>query len=197
MTSRRTVGSLALALLVQGASGCSYLFMERAPEVVAAPEYPVHCTSSRAAPIIDTIYAASAGLEGVLFAVMPTCGSTPDEGCVDSGTKAALVALSAVEAAVVAVAAKQGFDSAKRCERVKDLNARCITGREDACRALNSSWTPSRRAPATEWQPAGPGAPPVDAPVPGVPGCTKDVDCKGTRVCERGVCVEPGARPAP
>jgi hypothetical protein len=36
----------------------------------------------------------------------------------------------------------------------------------------------------------------AEAPVPSAPasaGCSKDVDCKGTRVCERGACVEPGA----
>jgi NDP-sugar pyrophosphorylase family protein len=26
--------------------------------------------------------------------------------------------------------------------------------------------------------------------------CTKDVDCKGERVCEKGVCVDPGSSPA-
>jgi hypothetical protein len=43
-----------------------------------------------------------------------------------------------------------------------------------------------------------PAAPHADAPASSAPpsaGCTKDVDCKGTRVCERGMCVEPSTMP--
>ena len=32
---------------------------------------------------------------------------------------------------------------------------------------------------------------------PVLAGCTKDTDCKGTRICEEGICVEGGALPAP
>ncbi len=35
------------------------------------------------------------------------------------------------------------------------------------------------------------------APAPGTAGCTKDVDCKGDRVCSRGECVDPPGPPAP
>ncbi len=189
--------AVSLALLFH-ASGCSYLFMERAPDVVPTPDYPVQCTSSRLAPAVDTVYAASFAAGAAIFALMPRCSTGPDgtDSCVDSGAKTALVGTYAALAVATGVIAHRGFEAANACQRVKNLNVLCITGREDACRALNSQWTPRRTAPpgGGEWQPAGP---PVDVPVPGAAGCTKDVDCKGTRVCERGVCVEPGARPGP
>ena len=36
-------------------------------------------------------------------------------------------------------------------------------------------------------------APPPARPSPSPPGCTKDTDCKGDRVCNAGACVEPPA----
>ena len=198
MTSRSASRLGVLALVVHLGSGCSWIFMERPPDVVAAPDYPVQCTSSRAAPIIDAVYAGSMALGGVMFAAMSTCSggsTTSQEGCVDAGAKAAMVGAYAAAAVVTAVAASQGLKAARRCDDLKSLNALCITGHEDACRKLNSAWTPSRRPePPGGWQREAP----VDTPVPGAAGCTRDVDCKGSRVCERGVCVEPGgARPGP
>lgn len=202
MTPRHALRSLALAALAHAAGGCSYLFMERAPDVVAAPDYPVHCTSSRVAPVADAVYAGSAGFAALMFAAMPRCSddhlNPGARTCSSPAEKAALIAAPAAVAVALGVVARQGFEAASTCDAVKDLNALCITGREDACRALTPRWTPRRPpTPGTEWQPAGPGVPPVDVPVPGGSGCTKDVDCKGTRVCERGACVEPGAKPAP
>jgi hypothetical protein len=200
MRSRTVARAALLAFAAQAATGCSWIFMERAPDPVVAPDYPVQCTSSRVAPIVDSLYAGSMAVGAVVFAAMPTCGgsastsagTTPDS-CVHSGTTLAAAALYAGAAAVYAVAANQGFKSAGRCEDLKGLNALCITGHEDACVKLDPAWTPARRPAPQGWQPvpAAPGVPGVDVPVPAAPGCTRDLDCKGARVCERGVCVEP------
>ena len=39
--------------------------------------------------------------------------------------------------------------------------------------------------------------PPAPAPAPPAGGCTKDTDCKGDRVCQRGECVDPTPTPTP
>jgi hypothetical protein len=207
---RSAIRVAALAFLLQLTSGCSWAFMKKPPESVAAPDYPVECTSSRAAPVIDTICAGYFAVNTLVLAGAKTCDSAaPGEACVESGSKGGGIALSVGLAALCAISAGSGYGRASKCQDVKNTNALCITGNEVACRQLNPSWQPRRppgapapqgaAPPAPYGQPVAPApvAPGVDTPVPSAGGCTRDVDCKGTRVCERGVCVEPGTRPAP
>jgi len=181
-----------LASILQTSSGCSWAFMQRPPEVVATPSYPVDCTSSRAAPVLDTVCAGYFALNTVVLAGLRTCSNSAYyESCVQPGAKAGGLAVSTGLAVLCALSAGSGYGSAGRCEAIKTMNALCITGNEDACRQLNSSWTPARRPTAPLAAEPASAAPPVEW------GCAKDVDCKGSRVCERGVCVEPGAKPGP
>ena len=63
--------------------------------------------------------------------------------------------------------------------------------------ALNNPAAPPRSGPskpgASGTPTAAPPPPPPPPPTaaPGKPGCAKDTDCKGNRVCERGQCVAP------
>jgi hypothetical protein len=185
-----------LASILQASSGCSWAFMQRPPEVVATPSSPVDCTSSRAAPVLDTICAGTFALSTVVLAGMSTCSNSGYyEFCIDQGTMAGVLAVPAGLAVLCGLSAGSGYGAARRCEGVKTMNALRITGNEDACRQLNSSWTPGRRSTTPAATEPAWAAPPVDVPVGG--GCTKDVDCKGTRVCQRGVCVDPGAKRGP
>jgi hypothetical protein len=60
-----------------------------------------------------------------------------------------------------------------------------FTARAYRCEALASPPPAALQAPATT-PPAEPGIEP-----PAAPGCSKDVDCKGDRICEAGACVNP------
>jgi hypothetical protein len=165
--------------------------MQKPPETVMAPNYPVECTTSRAAPVLDTICSGYFVANAVVLAGMKSCDDAGfGESCVESSTKTGGIILSAGLAALCAVSAGSGYGTATKCEAIKTQNAMCITGDEAACKKLNSAWTPPLKVPA-----AAVVAPAEPAPASG--GCSKDTDCKGSRVCQQGVCVEPAPRPAP
>ena len=145
-------------------SGCSWAFMHRAPQTVEAPNYPVECTSSRAAPALDTICAGYFVVNGLVLATRTSCDqASPGQSCVESGTKTGGILLSAGLATLCAVSAGTGYGNANRCEAVKSANALCITGNEAACRQLNPRWSPPLKLPAAESAP-GPAPTPLPAP---------------------------------
>lgn len=166
-------------------TGCSWLFMTKPPHVVAAPNAPVDCTTSRAAPVLDTICSSYFVVNGIyLIAVKDCADAFAGETCASSGTKAGGAVLSGALALVCGLSAASGYGDAGRCEKIKDDNALCIAGDVNACRVLRPGWMPPDRRPP-------PAAAPPPAPSEPVPGCSKDTDCKGNRICERGACVEP------
>lgn len=197
MTSRVAI----LATALQLATGCSWAFMQKAPEPVAAPNYPVDCTASRAAPVLDTICAGYFVANGIYLASQKTCDQAAfGETCVDSGTKTGGILLSAGLATLCAVSAGSGYGNAKRCEGVKSENALCITGDEAACKRLNATWQPPLKLPPSAMVLPAAAPAPVGAeaiPPVGTPGCSKDADCKGDRICEKGTCVSPPPKAAP
>jgi hypothetical protein len=187
--------SLLVVVLAWSLSGCSWAFMNRAPEPVAAPNYPVDCTDSRAAPVLDTICSGYFVVNGLVIAGAKSCDSAlPGESCIESGAKTAGVIGSLALAALCGFSAGSGFGYASKCTSVKATNSLCITGNEDACKKLNPAWTPPLKVPAAAAAPAAAGAATwTDS------GCAKDTDCKGNRVCDKGTCVDPPpkAEPAP
>jgi len=165
--SLRLAGALTLLAFTSG--GCSWIFMSKAPEPVAAPNYPVECTSSRAAPVLDAICAGYFVANGIFLAAAESCDSASfGETCYDSSAKTAGIALSAGLAAVCAFSSASGFKTATSCGKVKSLNALCITGDLAACQALRPGWVPPGAAPAQRpdaWSvPPAPPAPPVAPP---------------------------------
>ena len=159
-------------------SGCSWLFMTKAREPVAVPNTPVDCTSSRVAPGFDVAGVAYFVVNGIVILSRPDCGSASfGETCWESSAKAAGTILSVALAGTYLASAITGFKSADRCEQVKDLNAQCISGNESSCHQLNPSW-----APGVGWPPPAPAE---------TPGCFKDTDCKGSRICVSSMCVDP------
>jgi hypothetical protein len=162
----RLVG--ALTLLAFGNGGCSWLFMSSAPEPVLAPSSPIECTSSRAAPVLDSICAGYFVANGIFWAAADSCSDVASGDCYESSTKSSGIAISAGLAALCAFSAVSGFRSSGRCGQVKGLNALCITGDVAACQALRPGFTPSG------WTPAQPrpdpwGAPPAPPPPPQAP----------------------------
>ena len=80
--TRRPVSRLALLLLLsQLASGCSLAFMNKAQEPVVAPNYPVDCTSSMAAPVLDSICAGYFVANGIYWASQTACDGNGYQVC--------------------------------------------------------------------------------------------------------------------
>ncbi len=191
--------------------------MNKAQEPIAAPNYPVDCTSSRAAPVLDVICAGYFVLNTAVLAGAKTCDSAaPGEACVASGTKSGGMLLSAGLALLCGGSAGSGFGNASKCEQVKNFNALCITGDEASCKKLNPAWVPPMKFPAqASTAPAGAvpaaavvpaaadpasAAPAAAGPAsPAVPtaGCSRDTDCKGDRICVQGACAEPAPKAPP
>src|SRR3954468_15871086 len=99
------------ATLVVGlyASGCSYMFMQKAPEVVAAPNYPLDCTTSTAAPILDVICASYFVINGGVILAAKDCSTASfGESCLTGGQKAGGVLISAGLAALCGFSAGSG-----------------------------------------------------------------------------------------
>ena len=131
LTSSFVLGTLAASLATSG-TGCSWLYMTRAPSPVPSPERPVECTTSRFAPIADSAYAVfAAAAGGAVLAGTSSC----DQYCAG-----AFVAVSF--AALLAASAVSGFHDASRCDDVRALNALCIKGDVASCRRLDGGWVP-------------------------------------------------------
>jgi hypothetical protein len=142
----RAASCLVAAVFALSGSGCSWAFVQKAPDPVMAPTYPISCTDSKAAPVLDTICAGYFVANGLVWA-----------GSDDEANKGTGVAVSAGFLALCALSAMHGYGATSRCEQVKSLNAMCITGDEAACRSLRPGWTPPQRLPA---------APAIPAPAP-------------------------------
>jgi hypothetical protein len=162
MTNWSMLSTAALLVVALTLGGCSWIFMSKPPEPVVAPNYPVDCTASNAAPILDTICAGYFVANGIFLASYATCpGNYSTSSCIDSGTKTAGIIASASLAVLCGVSAGFGYGYASRCQQTKDLNALCITGDLAACQQLSPGWRPI-------WPPLQQGPPPP-VPVPAVP----------------------------
>jgi len=194
---RRRSSLALLAVLLQSTTGCSFAFMNKAQEPIAVPTYPVDCTSSVAAPVLDAICSGYFVVNAIALAGMKSCDSAaPGEACIASSTKSGGILLSAGLAVLCGVSAGSGFGYASKCEGIKNLNAMCITGNEASCKKLNPAWVAPLKLPAPPPPAADPAgaAPAAVAPAGTNGGCSRDTDCKGERICVQGSCVEPAAK---
>ncbi len=153
---------IALAALVFDLlQGCSFLFVRPPPdleEMGAARIEHVDCTTSRAAPIIDTVIAASYGLSvlGALSVANDTNLTT------DEREYAAGYALGAgLGLALFGWSSRYGWTRTSRCATAQILAQQNLMHARDRA------------------------------------GCGSDSECKGDRVCDAGMCVEPPAARAP
>ena len=177
----------AACLVAALTASCSLAFMNKPHEPVTVPYYPVECTTSRAAPILDVIGTAYFVANGLYLLSREECTAFGSTSCVESGTKVGGALLSAALAITYAASSGVGFTSAAHCDAIKDLNVLCMSGDRSACNKLNPSWVPP---PAGQPWPVAP-APQMSS------GCSKDSDCKGERICVQAICVEPTPRVPP
>src|SRR3954470_5879289 len=99
------------ATLVVGlfAGGCSWMFMQKPPEVVAAPNYPLDCTTSTAAPVLDVICGSYFVINGIYLLSAKDCANAGfNESCLSSGQKAGGFLLSGGLAALCGFSAGAG-----------------------------------------------------------------------------------------
>lgn len=106
----RAVQACALAACaLAGGPGCSFLFVDGPPPNHATSVDPIDCTQSRAAPIIDTIFAGLYGLSAVSTA-------TEHGSASGTGSRAALMlGVAAVELA----SAAHGYANTADCREAK------------------------------------------------------------------------------
>ena len=110
---QRAAGMRAFALLLlPPLSGCSLLFVESPPPSHHQRLRYFDCTSSRLAPIVDTVVATSYGLTGVAMAAY----AADDEV---RGDAVPMVLLPLGVAALFGVSAAHGFSTTSDCEDAK------------------------------------------------------------------------------
>ncbi|MFT3913293.1 MAG: hypothetical protein QM704_04130 [Anaeromyxobacteraceae bacterium] len=204
MHRKATAVLLALTMIPSG--GCSFMFMSRAPDPVPAPNYPVECTSSTAAPVLDSVCTGYFAVNTAVIAGMKDCKDAyAGESCLDG--KGGGMALSLGLGALCLASAVSGFGKAQECQAVKNQNALCITGNVQACGALNPNWRPTVTPAPQPVPPAAPAATPAPVPalapaLPAAPAqrfdglpaganCTATWQCAVGLACPAGVCAAP------
>jgi hypothetical protein len=104
--------ALAIALAT---SGCSLVFVRRVPVDARAPA-PVACSTSRVAPLLDTVCAGVALGGAAAGMVTPACDSA--SGC-GTSLREGLAATALVAATLCTASAVFGYVNAGRCEDVR------------------------------------------------------------------------------
>jgi hypothetical protein len=182
--------AFASMLACLGGAGCSFAFMTKVPDPVAAPDRAVECTASRFAPVLDAVCAGAITFDAVLLAGHPDCNhASPGAACYRNRTAAMLT--DAGLAALCVASSVSGFGRAQRCRAVRLQNALCVGGDDEACRVLSPGWRPAPTAPGPA--PAAPGAAPAqreDGLLEGTP-CTATWQCRIGLACQAGQCAPP------
>jgi hypothetical protein len=162
-------GVTAVSVALQG---CSLLFVE-APPPDHAELRAFDCTSSVAAPVIDTVVA---GFQAVRTAVAVGANDSVYENYPLS--RPADIAFGLGFLALFTGSAIYGYSETGDCRQAnRELQARVNT-------------EPHPYAPPPAYAPAQP----VGAPPPGQM-CSYDTQCKADRVCDAGRCVPPPLQP--
>lgn len=152
-------------ILALCSSGCSFVFVRGPSSTIHTPgigSYVV-CSESRAPPLWDTVFAALsvAGVATATVVATDTYRGTTNNALANASMGGNVALL-----ALFASSAVTGYIKTARCRDAKDSLARQ--------RSQMELQTPH----------------PI-ANLGVVPGCGKDTDCKGTRVCVDGKCVNP------
>ncbi len=176
--SQRVIRHLLAAVVGVALSGCSFVSVQRArpPAKVEDPRAPEECTTSKRAPIVDTVIAA-AGFTAAVVATAAFAEENPDgQGYWIVGLPFyAVGGLSAGSAAY-------GYTTTAQCRRRIALGARCANGDLEACLRRKPGWEPPpgwRAGPTLE-----PRSPP-GAPAPGAPPWTSEPPQPGSTPAER------------
>ncbi len=148
---------LALLLAVMAVPACSWTMMIRPPEQPVDPTAPIECTSSRAAPIVDTVAVPLIGIPSAIFTgasianpvkTSGSCGWTSsDPGCSmfafgSPGWKALAITAGLVGVGLAVMegfSAADGYRWAATCEDLKAAQLACVSGVEASCAELRAA----------------------------------------------------------
>lgn len=164
-----------LAALVLGSSGCSFLLMNRPPEIGTQPAYPIECTTNQVAPVLDALGGGLLAATTVGVLVQDCTGQSCSAGSRVSGA-----ILTGLLTTALVGSSVSGFRASSRCNRVQAQSQACVDGLDKACAAL--TWDPrtsGRRAAAPPAAPAAPAKP--------AGACASADDCDGG-ACIDGAC---------
>jgi len=188
----RKATALVLAVVLGSSTGCSHLFMAKAPDPVPAPDRVVDCTTSTAAPILDTACSVYFVANTLVVATLPDCNQGGfGKSCLES--KNAGLALSAALAGLCMFGVAAGYRNAERCQAVKQQNELCMSGDLVACGSLNPAWRPGAM-PTEDWPGTEPALPVPSQREDGFPHgapCTATWECAAGLTCDVGRCAAP------
>jgi hypothetical protein len=135
-------------LLGEG-TGCSWIFVTKAPTPPVAPAPPAGCTISVASPVLDTIFAGLLAAGGI--AVIAISESSRPQSCSGSfclnlnpggiyNTGATIAgAVMAAGAIPLAFSAAHGYSTTAECRDLRSAQLSCTSGVEDSCRMLRGN----------------------------------------------------------
>jgi hypothetical protein len=145
MRTRRALALLVLGALLGTESGCSWIFVHKAPAGPVEPVPPAECTSSVASPVLDTVGAALLGIIGgaaIVGGATAKCGPSTGFGvslCTSSEQQALIIGgglLVLGAGTALAFSAAHGYGTTAQCRHLKADQLSCISGVEDACQSL-------------------------------------------------------------
>lgn len=141
----RCIAFVATVAVLEG-TGCSWIFVTRAPELPVPLEPPVACTTSVASPVIDTVAGALVAAMGVAFiasGTMPVAPCSPPDWCfgqdLSRGVTTGLAVTGGVllaSAIPLAFSAGYGYARTADCRQLKESQLACVSGVEAACLTL-------------------------------------------------------------
>ena len=150
----RFPATAAAALLLHAGSGCSWALVQKPPERPLAPDRPVACTESVAAPVLDTVGAAA------MVGLAVGMGTVLSYACIDwsqppSCPRGAFAAMGALPGAIGAVvygfSAWYGYRHTASCRELGELERACGEGNQGACRLLREpAGAPEAATPPAE-----------------------------------------------
>lgn len=141
MQTSRLLLPVVCALSAQ-LSGCSWVFVQKAPPGPVEAFPASACTSSAAGPIADTVLAslfAGGGLALIIGAVGTPHQSDPYAATVSTAYRAVVAASGAILAGGSipwAFSAAYGYTHTADCRELRQNQAACLSGVEDSCRWL-------------------------------------------------------------
>ena len=131
---RAPCGNVLLAVVLLFGDGCSVLFVKRPPPGPLEPQPPVECTTSVAAPVVDTVLAAGSLTGGILMAT-DKCSPSGFLGSLCTAEKAGGAGLIAAGVALAAVGI-YGYLATGECRGVHETQLACVSGVESSCLTL-------------------------------------------------------------
>jgi hypothetical protein len=118
---------VALSLVLTFGSGCSPIFMIRPPKT----DEPIDCTTSVAAPVLDTIVGAAFAAPVILDAARSTC-----KNCRWETSDKIMIIMNGSFVVASGLAAFLGYRNASHCSKMKSQYTLCLNGDEPSCKAL-------------------------------------------------------------